>query len=262
MARNPLIIVLLVLAHTVLDMVIWRLADQQPVGSPAQISLIAMMRSQLSLLALYLALGTAHWIWRLLALTAGLVGWSGAFLYYQYAGLSLAPTATLFTVLILPLVLSGLMARSKGLLWGQWPAVPTAGMLAPRQFSLGAAFRWLTLSALLLGLAKMAEFPIAYWDVWFRVSMINTFLAIALLLSIAILREKVFRLSLMLLVAFVFAFCFQDNPAQGWVTKFLLQAGLMFGTLEICALAGWPLERNVGESHFRLGAMRAQNASE
>ena len=40
MKRHPIILTLLLLAHVVLDLVAWRLAEQQPVGSPAQIVLI------------------------------------------------------------------------------------------------------------------------------------------------------------------------------------------------------------------------------
>ena len=249
MARNRLLIVLLVLAHVVVDMVIWRMAEKQPVGSPAQIALIALMRTQLSLLALFLVLRTAHWIWRLLAFVGVVGGWSGAFFLYQYAMLGFAPTTTLFTVLTLPLVLIGLVARSKGLLWGEWPHVSGSGALSANQFSLGAAFRWLTLTAVLMGLAKLAKFPESYWDVWFRVSLINTMMVIALLWSLLAMRWKVFQLCLLLLVSFVMTILCQDNPAHGWITKFLLQAGLMFGTLEICAMAGWPLERKVPAEH-------------
>src|SRR5688572_17381893 len=99
MKRHGIILTLLLLTHVVLDLVAWRLAVRQEVGSPAQILLIVLLRTQLSLLALYLSLGTSHWAIRLAALVTGVVVWTGAFQHYDYATLGLAHTATLFSVL-------------------------------------------------------------------------------------------------------------------------------------------------------------------
>lgn len=243
MKRHWIILLLLLLAHVVLDLVAWRLAVQQEVGSPAQILLIVLLRTQLSLLALYLALGTSHWALRLMASITGVVVWTGAFLHYDYAKLGLAHTATLFTVLVLPLVLIGALARARGFLWGQ-PPERAKGTLAERQFSLGAVFRWLTIAAILLGLAKMAEFPIAYLELWLRVSLINIFVAMAFVWAMATPGMRFPKISFMVFIAMGSTLLLQDNGSQAWVMKFVLQALLMAGTAEVCRLAGWRLGKS------------------
>lgn len=242
MKRHWIILTLLLLAHVLLDMVVWRLAVRQEVGSPAQIVLIVLLRSQLSLLALYLSLGTSHWAIRLAALVTGVVVWTGAFLHYAYAPLDPAHTATLFSVLVLPLVFVGAVARAKGFLWGQEPA-SIEGSLAARQFSLGAAFRWLTISAILLALAKQAEFPTDYWELWLRVSLINIFVAIAFLWAVATPGLRLPKIAALVLITLFTTLLLQDSLSQAWVTKFVLQALLMAGTAGVTSLAGWPLEK-------------------
>ena len=243
MKRHPIILTLLLLAHAVLDLVAWRLAEQQPVGSPAQIVLIELLRTQLSLLALYLALGTSHWTIRLAALATGVVVWTGAFLHLENSSLALAQTATLFTVLVLPVVLIGAAARALGYVWGQLPEL-TAGSLAARQFSLGAAFRWLTITAILLGLAKQADFPLEQSELWFRVSLINILVVLAFLWAMATPGLRLPKVALLVIVAGLSAWLLQDDPNQAWVAKFVLQALLMAGTAEVSRLAGWTLQKS------------------
>jgi hypothetical protein len=243
MKRHWLILSLLLLAHLALDLVAWRLAAHQRVGSPAQILLIVLLRTQLSLLALYVALGTGHWAVRLAGITTAVALWTGAFLRSEYANLGPAQLATLFTLLVLPVVLIGAAARALGYRWGQ-PPERLPGGLAARQFSLGAAFRWLTLSALLLGLAKQADFPLEYGELWLRVSLINTFVAMAFLWAVATEGKQLPKIASMVAVAFFSTLLLQDNPQQAWVTKFVLQALLMAGTAEVCRIAGWPLGKS------------------
>jgi hypothetical protein len=242
MKRHWIILTLLLLAHVVLDLVAWRLAVRQPVGSPAQILLIVLLRTQLSLLALYLSLGTSHWAIRLSALITGVVVWTGAFLHYDYAQLSPAQTATFFSVLAFSLVLIGAAARARGYLWGQEPD-RTKGSLTERQFSLGAAFRWLTISAILLGLVKQAEFPLDYWELWVRVSLINIFAAIAFLWAVATSGMRLPKIAAMVLITLFITMLLQVDPSQAWVSKFVLQALLMAGTAGVTWLAGWPIQK-------------------
>lgn len=241
MKRNWLILALLLLAHLSVDGVAFRLAAEQPVGSPGQIAVIALMRSQLSLLALFLAMGTLHWAWRLAALAGGVAAWTAAFMYYDYARLSLASTATLFTLLVVPVVPLGAAARWQGYLWGELPE-PSAG-LGSRQFSLGAMFRWSTLAAIFFALAKLADFPTIYADLWLRVGLLNTLLALGFLWTLAGAAPRWPKAVALLAIASAGGALLQADAIQAWPTKFALQTLLMLGTAEITRMAGWRLAR-------------------
>ena len=158
---NRPLLVLLGTATALASIAACALAQDQHYRGAARILLLALVFGQTNLLALFLGLGTAHGIVRLIAATAGIAVWAVAL--GRAADVPPDQAAVFLGLQAGAVALCAAVGRSAGI---RWSAAAPADDVAPtrtsnrRQFTLLQLLGWITWVAVLAALGRQATFPL------------------------------------------------------------------------------------------------------
>jgi hypothetical protein len=159
--RQPVfLVVLLLIASLAADFAVRAMAHDQDPPAPAVVFMYALSFSQISLLALFVGLGTAAWLERLAALGAGIAFW-----VLMLATMANAQPpdaiATLISLHAVTIALLAGLARLIGVRWTDEPSSRYAPASASqrRQLTLARLFGWTTVAAIVAALARHANLP-------------------------------------------------------------------------------------------------------
>jgi hypothetical protein len=158
--RSLPILLLLTVATVAATAAICTLAQAHSFPSPAMILLLALLLGQVSLLGLFLGLGTAPGIVRLGALAVGTAAWV-TILHITEVPIG-GELGTILAVQAIVVALVATAIRSTGVCWTtgwQLSHPPVGFQLGPRQFTIAQLLGWTTVAAVVAALARQAVFP-------------------------------------------------------------------------------------------------------
>jgi hypothetical protein len=231
------ILILLAVATATATTAMCALAQAHSFPSPAVILLLAMLLSQVSLLGIFLGLGTVSGRVRLAILAAGTAVW--------VANLRIAEVpisrelATLLAVQAIVVALVATALRSFGFYWTtSWRlGRPLADhQLGPGQFTIAQLLGWTTVAAVVAALGRQATFPSGATALIGLALMLaaNVVVALSAAWVASAARRFLYRLALLISLAM----------GLGWITGALfhqIEPGL-FGALNVLqalVIAGW-----------------------
>jgi hypothetical protein len=157
---NLPILLLMTVAMATATAAICRLAQLHTFPSPTVILMLAVLLGQVSILGLFLGLGTANGMVRLASVAAGTMLWVTV---HRFAKLPVGGELT--TILAVQAIVVGLVAyalRSTGVYWTSHQRLshsPSALQLDSRQFTIAQLMGWTTVAAVIAALARQATFP-------------------------------------------------------------------------------------------------------
>jgi hypothetical protein len=159
-ARQPVfLVVLLLIASLAADIAVCAMARDQESPAPAVVFMLALSFSQVSLLALFVGLGTAPWLERLAALGAGIAFW--VWMLEVKEDVPRDWVATFLSLHAAAVVVPARLVRLAGLRWTDElpPICAPASVPRQRQLTLTSLFGWTTLVAIVAALARHANLP-------------------------------------------------------------------------------------------------------
>ena len=231
------ILILLAVATIAATAAICTLAQTHHFPSPAVILLLALLLGQVSLLGVFLGLGTAGGLIRLATLAVGTAVWV-AILRIAEVPIS-GELTTLLAVQAIVVALVATAMRSMGICWtANWRLTqPRAGFqLGPGQFTIAQLLSWTTVAAVITALGRQATFPSSSVALLGLALMLagNVVIALSAIWVASATRYFLYRLALLISLAM----------GLGWIAGAVVQQiepGL-FGALNVLqalVIAGW-----------------------
>jgi hypothetical protein len=241
--RSVFVVVLLVIASVAADTAVCVMARDQLFPAPAWILMFALAFSQISLLALFVALGSAVWLERFAALGGGIAAW--VWMLEATTGASPDELTTAFALQAAAIVVPASLGRLAGLRWTDERTEVRDPRDIPRrrQLTLAHLFGWTTLAAITAALASHASLPVWVARAFFAWLLANNALS-ALAAAWATFSERnapwymasaIVMVSLAGLLLEELFPSYQQGPL---VTLNVFQLLLVATTLAICRSAG------------------------
>jgi len=258
--RGPrLLIGLLVAASVLVDLVAWSILrhrwPQLGPSHPAVLVFQSLCFSQVSLLAIWAALGRKATAWRLMGLMVGIALWARLLANTVEPEGPLDPYTTVCAVLLLvhAIIVVGPLSIARAMGVGLVHAAADAAHGRPDakrpklQFSLGQIFAWMTSLAVCLGLTKYLvhyEYLSLFAEEWADVALIcvsRATLALSALWLALGTRWPAARAAVLCLVVAVAVVTSPRSFSGADVAGFVLETLLLVGSLGVIRLAGWRL---------------------